>query len=98
MMSGAELFKLHNDEEYLEFDKIDIKLASRPDVHAFIMLDSMFPSKRSIGRRWIIQGCEHEMVWLDDVDIDSLSEGNIIELIRCGVSYDSDMDRLYMFV
>ena len=90
-----ELFKKH-DDECLEFDRVKNKRSTRSDISAFILLNHLCPDTGDI-----VSAAEHDEIFLD-VSIDDLakvaSESNIIELIRCGVRYDSHSDCLSMFV
>lgn len=88
-----KLFEEHADE-FLKFEKVENKLSSRADLHAFILLDRLQPQ----CTRDIIACAEHDQIWLDfDLEKSDLSEENIIELRRCGVFYD-ETDSLSMFV
>jgi len=91
-MNIKTLFKQYEDE-YLKFNKVKIKLSERPDLHAFLFLDKLFP-----GEKDIIRATGHDQIWLDinDEQIQSLSKVQIIELRRCGIIYDED--GLSMFV
>ena len=83
------------EDEYLKFDKVDNKLSNRPDLHAFLLLDKLFPSTTDI-----IAAAEHDEFYLE-IEPDKLSrkatEEQILELIRCGVLYSEDNDSLFMF-
>lgn len=78
------------------FDSVINKSSKRSDLHAFILLDKLIPIKQDI-----ISAAEHDVVYLG-VDIEELAkvitEEQIVELVACGVSYDSSIDCLYMFV
>jgi hypothetical protein len=80
----------------LEFDAVEPKLSSRPDLHAFILLNQLMP-----GNRDMISAAEHDQIWLD-VDLERLAEvataNHIRQLEACGVHFDSEYDALYMFV
>lgn len=82
--------------EYLAFNKVDTKLASRPDLHAFILLNNLVPDTGEI-----IAAAEHDQVWLA-IDIQKLeiviTDDQIRELVRCGVGYDYNDERLTMIV
>ena len=84
------------DDEYLDFDRVENKRSKRPDLHAFLLLDEISPSTRDI-----VSCAEHDEIWLD-VDLEQLSkratEAQVLELVRCGVRYDDDVDSLAMFV
>ncbi len=90
----AELFEKHN-EEYRKFDRINKPLSRRPDLCAFLLLDKLYP-----GIVNIIAASEHDEIYLDieSTNIEHASEADIIDLIRCGVRYNSYMESLCMFV
>lgn len=78
-----ELFEKHNDE-YLKFERVENKRSKRPDLHAFLLLDELFPATRDI-----VCSASHDEIWLgiDSDDIEKLTEKQVIELLRCGVLY-----------
>lgn len=83
------------DDEYLKFDRVEHKLSNRPDLHAFLMLDSLLP-----GSGDMVAAAAHDEIFLD-IDLDELSATSVTEeqvrdLVRCGVR-ESD-DGLCMFV
>lgn len=94
-MGIAEIFEKH-EEEFLKFERIEIKLSNRADIHAFILLDRLFP-----GERDIIAAAEHDEIYLD-VEPEELikvaSELQLVDLIRCGVFYDKETCGLAMYV
>lgn len=87
-------FEKHNGE-YLKFENVRDKLCSRPDLHAFMLLNQLVPSGRDI-----IVSAEHDEIWLD-IPTDYLSEvateEQICDLIRCGIRYEA-LHGLCMFV
>ena len=89
----SELFEKHDDDEYLNFARVENKTSIRSDLHAFNMLDKLFPSTSNM-----ISDAEHDQIWINiDYDqIETLTEDQIIELIRSGVRYDDES--LYMLV
>ena len=82
------------DSEFLGFEKVQNKRSNRPDLHAFILLDRLFPDKKDI-----VSAAEHDKIYLDieDDQISLLSDDEIIELSRCGVMYDGENHCLCMF-
>ena len=90
----AEYEKL--EDERLKFEDIEPKLSSRPDIHAFILLNQLLP-----GDRDMVSAAKHDQIWLD-VDLEKLAEvataDHIRQLWACGVYFDSHYDALYMFV
>ena len=90
-----QLFEKH-DNEYLKFDGIVEKRNNRPDIHAFLMLDEIQPSKNGLD---MVSAAEHDEIFLSiDVDGLFLTEEQVIELLRCGVRYDEEYDCFAMFV
>lgn len=91
----ARLFEQHSDE-FLKFENVENKLNKRPDLHAFILLDMICP-----GDSDMVSAAAHDEIYLD-VSADDLAENatesQIIDLHRCGVRYDEDIDGLCMFV
>lgn len=81
--------------EYLKFDRVEVKLSTRPDIHAFILLNNLFPNNRDI-----VSGAEHDEIYLDvsSEQIEALTDAQMKELSRCGVRYDSYKGCLCMFV
>lgn len=74
--------------EYLEFDRVENRLSSRRDIHAFILLNNLFP-----GDGDIVCSAGHDQIWLDasEENVESLTDEQIIELSRCGVMLDDGM-------
>lgn len=93
-MSVSDLFDKH-DEEFLKFERVANKQASRSDVHAFVLLDRLFP-----GQTDLLCSAEHDQVWLgiSTEEISKLTEEQVIELLRCGVTYDNETDSLTTYV
>ena len=85
-MGAYSLFEKANDE-YIKFDKVSNKLSNRPDLHAFLLLDRLFP-----GETDMVCCAEHDKIWLDvsSENIEKLSEDEIVELVRCGVMYEDE--------
>lgn len=93
-MSIREIFDNH-ESEYSKFDRAENKRSRRPDLHAFLLLDELFP-----GNNDIVTCAEHDEIWLavTEDEIETLTEEQVIELMRCGVRYCIDTDSLAMFV
>lgn len=93
MMNIHDRFEAVTDE-YLKFDRVENKLSTRPDIHAFILLNEIFP-----GTRDMVSASGHDNIWLDvDSEVcDKLTDNQILELARCGVMFDEDSDCLSMF-
>lgn len=85
-MSIKAIFDKYNDE-YLKFELVEKKLSGRSDLHAFMLLDKLFPSEQPI-----VAAAEHDMIYLslDEEQFESVDEQVIRELVRCGVSLSSD--------
>lgn len=99
MMNIEEFVMIFGDEdsdEFLKFDRVQTKLSSRPDLHAFILLNSLIP-----GTSDIVASAHHDEIYLD-IEGDDLAplitKEQLIDLIRCGVRYDEENESLCMFV
>lgn len=77
-----------NSGEYLKFDRIEAPRSKRPDLHAFLLLESLVP-----GTEDIVAGAHHDEFFIG-VELEALAqvvtEGQVIELIRCGIRIDED--------
>lgn len=77
-----ELFD-SRDDEYLKFSRIENKRSSRPDLHAFLLLDELAP-----GGYDMVCSASHDEIWLSPALEDlapHVTEDQVVELIRCGV-------------
>lgn len=95
-MTREEFESLMNgDDEYLKWERVESKRSQRRDLHGFLLLDELLP-----GDAKIISAAEHDEYWLD-INIDKLIEvitpEQCIELLRCGIRYDDDVDSLAVF-
>ena len=82
--------------EFLKFDRVEHKLNRRPDLHAFLLLDSIVP-----GNRDIIGGASHEVIFIgiDEEELNTIiSDEQIRDLRRCGIFYSEEFDCLASFV
>jgi len=94
-MSALEKFDEFGDLDYgrEDFDSIHNKLSDREDLHAFLLLDSIFPSDK-----YIISAARHDQIWLcfTEEQLDTLKSSEILELVKCGVFIDEGA--LSMFI
>lgn len=83
------------DGEFLKFDRVVNPLSKRPDLCAFMLLDSLVPDTDSI-----VSAAEHDEIFLG-VEVKALNkvvtDEQLLTLVRCGVRYDSSYDSLSMF-
>lgn len=81
--------------EYLEFGRIENKRSQRPDMHAWLLLDELFPNP---GRD-MVSAAEHDEIYLDvkGWKLEKLTDDQILELVRCGVMHSDEHDCLWMF-
>jgi len=95
-MEIKDRFELVSDE-YMNFDHIEKKRSNRADVNAFILLDELFGPKKAGDD--LIDAASHDVFYLSTTleDIETLEDHHIIELVRCGVMFDSDEECLFMF-
>lgn len=82
------MFEKH-DNEFLNFSKIENKRSTRPDLHAFLLLDALVP-----GTTDIISAAEHDEFYLsidpDDLAKSGITEEQVIELTQCGIRLGSE--------
>jgi len=82
-----ELFEKHEDK-YLKDKYIKYTVTKRPDLHAFLIIDQLCP-----GTCDLISAAEHDTYYIS-VEFEELAknitEDHVIELIACGVLYESE--------
>lgn len=89
-----EWFEEHEVSHYGKFDNVEVKLSGRPDLHAFIFLDQIYPRPSDM-----VSSAVGDQIWLDPKIsnlVGKVNENMVIDLIRCGVMTDED-EYLYMF-
>lgn len=84
------------DDDYGAFGLVENRRSDRPDLHAFMLLDELFPD----SNRCMISSASHDEVWLDVSleKVETLTDEQITELVRCGLLYDYEHCCLMMFV
>lgn len=90
-LTNEEFHSLFNSfDDYCNFSKVAQKSASRPDVHAMIVLDRLLLDLRSMSLP-LIHCVKNSTVWFT-ITAEQFKEVATIEiireLVRCGVSYD----------
>lgn len=91
-----QLFKDYHEQDKLSFTNISNKLSDNKHLHAFLLLQSLVPSKRNI-----IAKADCDTVYLDFVAEDLLgviTDAQIEELAACGVNYDNANDFFHIYV
>lgn len=91
----CDLFEKHVDE-HGKFELVENKRSTRKDLHAFMLLDSLFPGSKNN----MIASAEHDEIYLapygDSLE-EKMTEELVIELRRCGCRIDNE-GGLCMFV
>ena len=98
MSKTKELFAAADDDGmYLKFELVQNRRSNHPDLHAFLLLESLVPAKNN---KDLIGSAAHDVFFID-VDIEALDKvippEVVQELRQCGVMYDTDYDCLSMF-
>ena len=92
-----KLFKKHSENEYIEFEKVENKKSKFADIHGLLLLEEKFPPNEiSHG---ILDNFDYETATINiEIEEDNipLTENDIIELLRCGIDYDEDLECLTM--
>jgi len=95
-MNIYKAFERHN-EEFLKFEDIPNKRSKYRDVHAFLLIEKILPDD---DEPKIVSSSGSSEIWLS-VDVHELSklvsEEDVLELVRCGIRYDSNKHSLSMF-
>jgi len=92
-----EIWDLHSSEEYANFSMIKNPPCESTDLSAFMILHKFAINKEAD----IINSAEHDEIYLmeiDNLNIEKITENDIINLIRCGVRLDKEMECFCMFV
>jgi hypothetical protein len=91
-----EWFETHSNE-YGKFELVENKRSTHPDLHAFLLLEELSGVNNN---RNVLASAEHDEVWLSfdpSVIAETVTEAQVIELIRGGVSYCDSYDGFSMF-
>ena len=84
------------DDEFLDFSKVKSPVSTRPDLCAFLILDTLCSSHQDI-----IAGAEHDEIYLG-IDCEALqtkiTDEQIRDLVRCGVSFNEALDSLVLHI
>lgn len=93
-----ELFDKHGDDEFLQWKRVpkERRRHEAPDIHVFLTLHEKYERRAND----ILDSASHDEVYID-VDLDkpnTLTEEDVIDLIRAGLRYDSEVSSLCMFV
>lgn len=86
---GERWERLGGEISSFDFAKlVENKRSKRPDLHAFLLLESIFPGRDGD----IVCHAEHDQIWLDfdEDDSEKLTDEQIVELSACGVFYNED--------
>ncbi len=78
-----EVFKKYKNEAH-KFDLVENKKSLRPDLHILLKIDEWFPDTEQIIGAIIKRNV---CINLQVEQIETLTEDQVIELIRCGVNY-----------
>lgn len=94
----AESFEANN-AHHCKFEELSNPASKRSDLVAFMLLDSLVPEEQA-GRKIII-GHNHDEVFLG-INCEALAkvitDAQVKDLLRCGITYDTSHACLAMFV
>ena len=82
--------------DYLKFGRVVAKKSRRPDLHAMLLLDELFPA----SDKKMVCSAEHDEICFEPSGekLNELTDAQILELTRCGVQYNEDYEYLSMFI
>jgi hypothetical protein len=97
----AEIFSEYDSGIFVFRDLVENKLSNRPDLHAFLLLDSLDPGPDKNGHFVdVVAAAEHDEFYLsfdEDKVAAVITKEQVIELRRCGVMYSNDGMGFHMF-
>jgi hypothetical protein len=98
LVEKLDAFMNEHGSEYGTDENIppERRLHRRPDINAFLLLDRLSP-----GDRDMVSAGEHDEIFLDVEPHELMkvaSEEDLLDLMRCGVFYDSEANSLVMLV
>lgn len=95
-----ELFSGAEDNEFMKFERVENKRSWRPDLHAFLLLDELYPCAPGKNEDLICNASHDEICLVPNCEelAKVITPDQVIELSRCGVRYDRMYDSLAMFV
>lgn len=86
-------FQIHHNQ-FLKSENIKNRKHSRPDLCAFLIFDEIQSRiEESKSSDNIVTHAEHEIIYLDinpENILSVITESDILDLIRCGVCFNSD--------
>ena len=95
-MNREEFEGYFQEDHGLKFDDIKNKLSDNRQLHVFLLLHKLVPS-----RELSISAADHDIIYLnyepEDL-IDVITKEQIFELSACRVDYDSRNDYLTLYV
>lgn len=102
-LTNEQLFELFNmPDDYCDFSEVKNQLASRPDVHAMIVLDNLFPyTHYKEGEATLIECVHTSQIWFFIKGEDfkkRVTIEMIRDLIRCGLTYNLQEDRFSLIL
>lgn len=99
-MTIDDIHRLYNEheDEHLKFENIkpERRLHRRPDLNGFLLLDKLVP-----GDRDMVNVAEHDEFWVEvtpEQVAAVATEEDILDLMRCGIMYDSGIESFHSFV
>ncbi|MCA9496276.1 MAG: hypothetical protein KC589_05010 [Nanoarchaeota archaeon] len=92
-MSNVKLFKNLEKSEFGHFERIENPKSLRQDICAMLILDSIIPSGKNLIKSIESYNNGKLMYFIlniSEIEIEELlTEDNIIDLLRCGIFYDT---------
>lgn len=85
------------EDEYIRFERVENKASARKDIHAFLMLDKLVPT----GYTMVAASVRDQITLepsISDLVAAGITEAQAVELYRCGVTYDHEIESLRMLV
>jgi hypothetical protein len=97
-MNFNERWKQLAWDESLNFDLIAYPKSQRRDMHAMMLLDEALPGTEPLLRGSVTYLDDEVYLSIPPEQLETLSDDQIVDLIRCGVDYDHLAQRLWIKV
>ena len=90
-MSIEEQFKKFGDEEFMKFECINNPQFKTPKLCGLVALEKLVGNKIDFA-------AEHDKVWCAKCNRDlTLSDEEVIYLLRCGILWDDEFEGFFFF-
>jgi hypothetical protein len=99
----AEIYNKYQEGDYafLDFELVENKRSTIPDLHGMLLFAEIFKPQHRI-----VSAAEHDQIWFNHGDLEEdenynsifpITEEQLLELFRCGFSFDEETESFFAF-